>query len=1118
MGDGGLVTGIDIAASGAASGAVCRTDELAAYSWNGASWDSLFTRASLNISDSPYVVAPNSGVWEIRGAPSNFDYLYAVFGTATAPTASQYSVYTSINRGVNWTDTGLQFSTKYAGRGPFYAYLGNEDLGNAVPYKNCQQKIVIDPANPLVAYVAMPFSVRMVGTYAASNPGLFRTLDGGATWTLVTALPLPTDYTGAAGICIDAQSGTTTLSGVTVTNRLIIPVSGQGVFESLDGGATFSSISSDPTPSTTATYTTSQANSLIVVQVACIQYGYVESVTNDAGDPSGSLTWNLRCFAPPLSGQMAWYTYYAIAPTAGTYHITVNYTDGNVSYVVPTTPATTATGGAVNGAAQVSYAPQGSTFTVSGTVTGAFSVGQQLLANGYGGLIMADPVTGTLPYGSLTGTGGAGTYQLNYWNVLNKSGTASAYETVASQICVFAVANVNTTTPFDSAGPLGAPTTGLTSITTTAAHSLVYMFTQYTGTADSGYSVLGTPNTDLEGTGSSHSVYSNLWGEISTASVTPGAHSTFSASGKSWMQVIDAIVDGGSNTIALDGTPVYARSGPAMGLGPVTVSSGQLDYNGNYWCMCNCRTAFTIGTNVTTPQSMWRNMANGSHVSTRVWDRIDGSWAGAVNPIPYQTTGQAITVDPRAAGSGYGPGYVVSGNYIGAITTNGTAAMSSLTWKGTSGATGTVSISSSIGWCNTGSVNSIPYATNMVIDASNGYYWQSGGHGVFKITSLNYDPVHYSMVAENISMGIEEAATISFLAPPGSPNQLIGVTDQEIMFSVLPAYSAALVYGRVADAHGWSIDYASDNPAFIVGYVWGGIGGAASGYSTNYGAPGSWHPFNKQPGTSGLGGGVVAVSSVGSDGLSSSNGTANIVCYPYDGSTTVLHTKTNGVGASVGAAWTACGNLPSRVYHSFGYWVPDHFIAADRVLANTFYVYVPGTDTLTGVWQSTDGGDTFTQGQNLNAGGGAAYTLLSVPGNAGHILLSGGLGTALYYSINGGVNMHLISEVTLCGVVAVGKAIAPSTYPTIFIIGTIGGVHGIYMGTGSISGSEPSPVASFRWTMIAPVVLITYVGNYTTVGKGGQNFHAVSGLWADENVAGRCYLGLGYGGMIYYDL
>ena len=170
---------------------------------------------------------------------------------------------------------------------------------------------------------------------------------------------------GHCGMVIDANSKTTSLNGNTVSSRIIIPCSGIGVYQSLDGGATFSKITADATtPPTRFTYTTTHDDSIIVLQIYCYQQGSVRNVTSTGPSP---VTWQHR--AGPLTpnsynfGNL--FEYWAHAPS-GTYEISVNYNDGNNAAIL---------GHQVGNYSSVVDGPPAATFTAAISNTGTTGVG-----------------------------------------------------------------------------------------------------------------------------------------------------------------------------------------------------------------------------------------------------------------------------------------------------------------------------------------------------------------------------------------------------------------------------------------------------------------------------------------------------------------------------------------------------------------------------------------------------------------------------------------------------------------------------------------------------------------------------------------------------------------------
>ena len=203
IGEGGFVDGMDVAPDGTM---VVRTDTYGAYLWNGSQWQQLVTSTSMPAA----FVGPNlynQGVYEIQIAPSNSSIMYMMFDGY---------VFKSSNKGTTWTETS--FAPVTANPNDAYRWYG--------------QKMAIDPNNPNIVYV---------GT--AQN-GLFVTTDGGASWQSVNAVPISrTDgsggYPGITGIEFDPAN----------TNIIFAASYGNGVYETTNGGATWSQLTSGGGPS-----------------------------------------------------------------------------------------------------------------------------------------------------------------------------------------------------------------------------------------------------------------------------------------------------------------------------------------------------------------------------------------------------------------------------------------------------------------------------------------------------------------------------------------------------------------------------------------------------------------------------------------------------------------------------------------------------------------------------------------------------------------------------------------------------------------------------------------------------------------------------------------------------
>jgi photosystem II stability/assembly factor-like uncharacterized protein len=153
----------------------------------------------------------NPSIGDIAIAPSNPSIVYVGTGEPNNRQSSSWGngVYKSMDGGVTWTHLGLK-ETKHIGR------------------------IVVHPTNPDVVYVAA------LGDLWAPNKerGVFRSTDGGATWTQTLTV---NDDTGAVDIAIDWQSPNILYAAAYQRRRTVFGYSGggpgSGLYRSTDGGA-----------------------------------------------------------------------------------------------------------------------------------------------------------------------------------------------------------------------------------------------------------------------------------------------------------------------------------------------------------------------------------------------------------------------------------------------------------------------------------------------------------------------------------------------------------------------------------------------------------------------------------------------------------------------------------------------------------------------------------------------------------------------------------------------------------------------------------------------------------------------------------------------------------------
>ena len=158
---------------------------------------------------------PIGSIGAIAVAPSNPDIIYV--GTGEPDIRSQHSygigMYKSTDAGKTWTHIGLE-TTRQIGR------------------------VVVDPKDPNRVYVAA------LGHVYASNPerGVYRSLDGGATWKKILFNASDPNNVGAVELAIDPQHPRVVYASLWATRRppwsVYAPsnLPGSGLYKSTDGG------------------------------------------------------------------------------------------------------------------------------------------------------------------------------------------------------------------------------------------------------------------------------------------------------------------------------------------------------------------------------------------------------------------------------------------------------------------------------------------------------------------------------------------------------------------------------------------------------------------------------------------------------------------------------------------------------------------------------------------------------------------------------------------------------------------------------------------------------------------------------------------------------------------
>jgi hypothetical protein len=373
-----------------------------------------------------------------------------------------------------------------------------------------------------------------------------------------------------------------------------------------------------------------------------------------------------------------------------------------------------------------------------------------------------------------------------------------------------------------------------------------------------------------------------------------------------------------------------------------------------------------------------------------------------------------------------------------------------------------------------------PLVANQIIVSAGTGVWSASVPTSGVPSSAN----NWSETFNDMSVGIENLVANEIAVPPGGAPVLASWDRPFFYISNLNAYPST--YGPVDSdviVAGWSVDYASSSPSFLVGLAdwWGS---EESGYSTNGGQ--TWTKFASAPPGAGSSymGGTIAASTP-----------QNFVWAPAD-SNSPYYTLNGGV------TWSpvTLPGVTAWAGFDYAYYFDARTVTADRVLANTFYLYDPGK----GVFETANGGATWT---NVHPGyiesnsslAGYNSSIKSVPGEAGNLFYTAGIQgngaspsqAGFYQSTNQGATWAAVPNVLEAVAFGFGAPAPGQTYPSIYVVGYVSGVYGIWM-SGDIAKT---------WTQI---------GTYPT-GELDQ-IKTISG---DMSNFGVVYVGFGGGGYAY---
>lgn len=370
---------------------------------------------------------------------------------------------------------------------------------------------------------------------------------------------------------------------------------------------------------------------------------------------------------------------------------------------------------------------------------------------------------------------------------------------------------------------------------------------------------------------------------------------------------------------------------------------------------------------------------------------------------------------------------------------------------------------------------------------TNGLLFQSAGTGMWKMSVPSSGATSGTALTwTDFSVGIENLVANDILVPPVNGGTPILACWDRPFFDISSVGSYPSTYGPVNSLTiqmGWQLDYASSSPGTVVGLSsWGD---SQSGITTNNGV--SWTLFGATASnftqSFGQGGGCIAASTPSNIIWAPAGGTAP--SYTANGGTSWNTISISGI-----ASW---GGFQGQ------YFINQRSVCADRVSANTFYLYFAGN----GVYKSADGGATWTQQlagyiESNHSQAGFNSKLVSVPGNAGHLFYTAGpqsgntlttpINQPFFRSTNGGVTWTAVSNVLAVSCFGFGKIASGQTYPAVYIYGYVNSVLGVWQSVDNC----------VTWTNLGafPAGVVVAVG-------------CISG---DPNIFGRVYVGFGGGG------
>lgn len=347
--------------------------------------------------------------------------------------------------------------------------------------------------------------------------------------------------------------------------------------------------------------------------------------------------------------------------------------------------------------------------------------------------------------------------------------------------------------------------------------------------------------------------------------------------------------------------------------------------------------------------------------------------------------------------------------------------------------------------------------------------WLSAGVGVWHTILPEDFLFNTPMIWKSQSTGIEQLCANDIVVPPGG-KPVLASWDRPVFVIDDPERFPTGYLPPGDFSMGWSVDYATSDPGFIVGLVnwWNNqrIGFTRDGKT--------WVQFPTQPPVNGAIGGSIAALTPD-----------NIIVCPAN-KQPPTYTKDGG------KTWdpVILPGFPNWEYFHFAYYLKRRTVCADRVKPNTAYIYAVA-EGFAGVYETTSGGDTWARVYDGQIVDWSYYNakIDAMPGRAGELWFtpgstSGEPSQPFMRSTNGGrvwSEVPGIKQVHTFGFGAPGEVVAA---------GWVNGVFGIYRTTDNGA-------------------------TWQALGIPLDSLDHISTIAGDPNKPGRVYVGFGGSGFAY---